>query len=66
MDVDIESKLELDITEEANSKGISAQKLLKQSYKEGNLAVGLLGEESWKFDYYGTPKVKTLLRKQAL
>lgn len=63
---EIEAEVEVDITEEANSKRISIQKLLKQLYKQGNLAVGLLGEEFGKFDYYiiyGTPKVKNLVPK---
>lgn len=50
MDVEIEVEVEVDITEVANSRGISVQKLVKQLYKEGNLAIGLLEEESRKFD----------------
>lgn len=44
IDTKIEAKVEIDISEEANSKGISIQKLLKQLYEKDNPVVGLFGK----------------------
>lgn len=45
MDNEIEAEMKVDITKEANIKGISIQKQLKQLYEKGNPIVGILGEE---------------------
>lgn len=52
MDAKIEVVVEVDITEEANNRGMSVQKFLKQLYEECNIAVGLFGKESKNLDYY--------------
>jgi hypothetical protein len=62
----IEIEQEIDIVQEAKDRGLSVEKLLKELYEAGNPAVGLLGEESGKWDYhvlYGNPKIKKLIPK---
>lgn len=51
MDTEIKAEMEVNVSEEANSKAISVLKLLKHFYEEVNPAVDLLEEESEKFDY---------------
>lgn len=74
MDIEVVAEVEIDIVEEANSRGISSrgiaiQKILKWLYEESNLAIGLLGEEFGNFNYYalyGTPKMKKMVPKLKL